>query len=159
MISLLHCKNHGCFLEISGKSIKQAANWLLSVHVRSLHTHFPLNGVTGSEFIALRMRKCAQSADVSSQTSSKKKIRLALARLYPANLVMYRLPHEKKNYGFAPNLDFNPLPTRFNYTKFLPPSGVCCTSGEKRTSKHGISILLKLVSIEYQKRDAFLAAL
>ena len=75
VISLLHCENHGCFLEISGKSIKQAANWLVSVHVRSLRTHFPLNGVTGSEFIALRMRKCAQSANVSSQTSSKKKIR------------------------------------------------------------------------------------
>ena len=38
------------------------------------------------------------------------------------NLVMYRLPHEKKNYGFTPNLHFNPLPTRFNF-KFLPPSG------------------------------------
>ena len=36
---------------------------------------------------------------------------------------MYRLPHEKKNYGFTPNLDFNPLPTRFNFTEFLPPSG------------------------------------
>ena len=61
VISLLHCENHGCFLKIPGKSIKRAA-WLLSVHVRSLRTHFPLNGVTGSEFIALRMRKCAQSA-------------------------------------------------------------------------------------------------
>ena len=75
------------------------------------------------------------------------------------NLVMYRLPHEIKNYGFTPNLDFNPLPTRFNFTEFLPPSGVCSTSREKRTSKHGISIVLKLVSIEYQKRDTFLAAL
>ena len=53
--------------------MERAANWLLSVHVRSLCTHFPLNDVTGSEFIALRMRKCAQSASVSSQTSSKKK--------------------------------------------------------------------------------------
>ena len=35
---------------------------------------------------------------------------------------------------------------------------VCSTSREKRTSKHGISIVLKLVSIEYQRRDAFLAA-
>ena len=40
------------------------------------------------------------------------------------NLVMYRLPHEKKNYGFTPNLDFNPLPTIFNFTEFLPPSEV-----------------------------------
>ena len=72
------------------------------------------------------------------------------------NLVMYRLPHEKKNYGFTPNLDFNPLPTRFNLTEFLR---VCSTSGEKRTSKHGISTVLKLDSIEYQKRGAFLAAL
>ena len=36
------------------------------------------------------------------------------------NLVMYRLAHEKKNHGFTPNLDFNPLPTRFNLTEFLP---------------------------------------
>ena len=79
--------------------------------------------------------------------------------LMSANLVIYRLPHEKKKYGFTPNFDFNPLPTRFNFTKFLPPSRVCSTSGEKRTSKHGISIVLKLVSIEYQKRDAFVAAL
>ena len=57
--------------------MERAANWLLSVHVRSLRTHFPLNNVTGSEFIALRMRKCAQTASVSSQTSSKKKIRPA----------------------------------------------------------------------------------
>ena len=76
-----------------------------------------------------------------------------------ANLVMYRLPHKKKNYGFTPKLDFNPLPTRFNLTEFLSPSGVCSTSGEKRTSKHGISMVLKLVSIEYQKRGAFQAAL
>ena len=72
---------------------------------------------------------------------------------------MYRLPHEKKNYGFTPNLDFNPLSTRFNFTEFLPPSGVCSTSGEKRTSEHGISMVLKLVSIKYQTRGAFLAAL
>ena len=59
--------------------MERAANWLLSVrvHVRNLRTHFPLNDVTGSEFIASRMRKCAQSASVSSQTSSKKKIRSA----------------------------------------------------------------------------------
>ena len=63
------------------------------------------------------------------------------------NLVMYRLAYEKKNYGFTPNLDFNPLPTRFNFTE-----------RERRTSKHGICIVLKLVGIEYQRRDAFLAA-
>ena len=28
----------------------------------------------------------------------------------------------RKNYGFTPNLDFNPLPTRFNLTEFLPTS-------------------------------------
>ena len=28
----------------------------------------------------------------------------------------------EKNYGFTPNLDFNPLPTRFNLTEFLPTS-------------------------------------
>ena len=85
-------------------------------------------------------------------------VRSGRAVLLIQNLVMYRLPHEKKITGFTPNLDFNPLPTRFNFTEFLPPSKVCSTSGEKRTSKHGISIVLKLVSIEYQKRDVFLAA-
>ena len=75
-----------------------------------------------------------------------------------ANLVMYTLAHEKKKYGFTPNLDFNPLFTRFNFTEFLHTSNEACTSREKRTSKHGISIVLKLVSIEYQRRDAFLAA-
>ena len=70
----------------------------------------------------------------------------------------------EKNYGFTPNIDFNPLSTRFNFTEFLPTSMhsesmlLCSTSREKRTSKHGISIVLKLVSIEYHKRDAFLAA-
>ena len=33
---------------------------------------------------------------------------------------MYRLAHEKKKYGL--DLDFNPLPTRFNFTEFLPAS-------------------------------------
>ena len=75
------------------------------------------------------------------------------------NLVMYRLPHEKKNYGFTPNLDFNPLPTRFNLPSFCLQEESMQHIGEKRTSKHGISIVLKLVSIEYQKRDTFLAAL
>ena len=73
--------------------------------------------------------------------------------------IQTRLPHEKKNYGLTPNLDFNPLPTRFNFTEFRPPSGVCSTSGKKRASKHGINMVLKLVSIEYQKRGVFLAAL
>ena len=61
----------------------------------------------------------------------------------------------------APNLDFNPLPARFNLPSFCLQAeyAALCTSGEKRTSKHGISIVLKLVSIKYQKRDAFLAAL
>ena len=30
-----------------------------------------------------------------------------------------QLAHEKKNYGFAPNLDLNPLLTRFNFTECL----------------------------------------
>ena len=70
------------------------------------------------------------------------------------NTVMYRLAHEKKIDGFTPNLDFNPLPTRFNFTPNFCLQGciqrVCSTSREKRTSKHGISIVLKLVSIEYR---------
>ena len=31
----------------------------------------------------------------------------------------YRRPHEKKITGLSPNLDFNPLPARFNFTEFL----------------------------------------
>ena len=68
----------------------------------------------------------------------------------------------EKITGLPPNLDFNPLFTRFNFTEFCIQAcciqRVCSTSREKRTSKHGISIVLKLVSIEYQKRDTFLAA-
>ena len=56
---------------------------------------------------------------------------------------MYRLAHEKKNYGFTSNLDFNPLSTRFNLAEFLPTQAciqrVCSTSREKRTSKYDIS--------------------
>ena len=37
----------------------------------------------------------------------------------------------RKNYGFTPNLDFNPLPMRFNFTEFLPPSGVCSNQGRR----------------------------
>ena len=66
----------------------------------------------------------------------------------------------RKKLRVYPHSDFNPLPTRFNFLSFcLPESGVCSTSGEKRTSKHGISMILKLVTIEYQKRDTFLVAL
>ena len=32
---------------------------------------------------------------------------------------MYRLPDEEKITGLPPNLDFNHLPTRFNFTEFL----------------------------------------
>ena len=76
---------------------------------------------------------------------------------------MYRLAHEKKITGLPSNLDFNPLFMRFNFTPNFCIQAcciqrVCNTSREKRTSKHGISIVLKLVSIEYQRRDAFLAA-
>ena len=53
---------------------------------------------------------------------------------------------------------FNPLPTRFNLTEFLPSSMhseryIYSTSREEKTSKHGISIVLKLVSVEYKRRD------
>ena len=59
----------------------------------------------------------------------------------------------KKITGLPPNFDFNPLPTRFNFTKFLPTSMHSESMQHiKRASKHGISIVLKLVSIEYQKR-------
>ena len=62
---------------------------------------------------------------------------------------MYRLAHEKN--GFTPNLDFNPLATRFNFTKFLPTSmhseSMQHINGEE--NKHGISTVLKLVSIKY----------
>ena len=52
------------------------------------------------------------------------------------------------------------LPTKINFTSFCQQAciqKVYSTSREKRTSKHGISIVLELVSIEYQKRDVFLA--
>ena len=29
------------------------------------------------------------------------------------------IAHEKKNYGFTPDLDFNPVFTEFNFTEFL----------------------------------------
>ena len=35
------------------------------------------------------------------------------------NLVMYRHSLWEKNYGFTPNLDFNPAFTKFNFTEFL----------------------------------------
>ena len=104
----------------------------------------------------------ASRIDSSIEKSSpwrSHKLQVVMNRWPTRNLVMYRLPHEKKNYGFTPNLDFNPLPTKFNFTEFPPPSRVCSISGGKRTSKHGISMVIKLVSIEYQKRDAFLAAM
>ena len=66
-----------------------------------------------------------------------------------------RLAHEKKNYGFTPNLDFNPLSTRFNFCLQACIQRVFSTLREKRTGKNGISIALKLVSIEYQRRVAF----
>ena len=55
---------------------------------------------------------------------------------------------------------FGFLPTVYEISFMTDPSirRVCSTSREKRASKHGISIVLKPVSIEYQKRDAFLAA-
>ena len=59
----------------------------------------------------------------------------------------------KKITGLPPNFDFNPLPTRFNFTEFLPTSMHSESMQHiKRTSKHGISIVLKLVNVEYQKR-------
>ena len=69
-------------------------------------------------------------------------------RAVSKNLVMYRLPHEKKkNYGFTPNLDFNPLLTRFNFTEFLPTykrafREYAAHQGEDSTSKHDISTVL-----------------
>ena len=71
---------------------------------------------------------------------------------------MYRLAHEKKS-RVHPYLDFNPLPTRFNlaykhaFREYAAHQGI-----RKQVSMHAISIVLKVVSIEYQKRDAFLAA-
>ena len=69
------------------------------------------------------------------------------------------LPMRKKITGL-PKFRFlvNPLPTRFNNQisayKQACIQRVCSTSREKRTNKHGISIVLKLVSIDYQKRNA-----
>ena len=63
----------------------------------------------------------------------------------------------KKITGLPQNLDFNPLFTRFNCTEFLHTQAwIQRVYREERTSKHGISIVLNL---EYQRRDAFLAAI
>ena len=61
----------------------------------------------------------------------------------------------RKNYGFTPNLDFNPLPIKFNFTKFLPTSmhseSIQHIKGEENKYKHGMSIVFKLVSIDIRK--------
>ena len=52
----------------------------------------------------------------------------------------------RKNCRFIPNLDFNPVFTKFNLTNFSIQAyimqRVCNTSREKRTSKHGISMIM-----------------
>ena len=55
-------------------------------------------------------------------------MKLLIPRASELNLVMYKLAHEKKIYGFTLNLDFNPLSTRFNLTKFLPTKLMIQTS-------------------------------
>ena len=95
------------------------------------------------------------TADVcNAQTSDNSETNAALIRISLCTDFLMR-----KKLRVYPKFRFNPLPTRFYLTEFLPPSGVCSTSGKKRTSKHGISMVLKLVSIEYQKMGAFQAAL
>ena len=71
---------------------------------------------------------------------SRDKAVTSLRDIIAENLVMYRLPHEKKNYGFTPNLDFNPLPTRFNFTEFLPPSGEYAAHQGRREEVSMVSV-------------------
>lgn len=63
---------------------------------------------------------------------------------------MYKHIHAKKNYGFTPNLYFNPAFTKFNFTEFLH---TCikpyAAHQEERTSKPG---MITIVSIELEKR-------
>ena len=65
---------------------------------------------------------------------------------------MHRLAHEK--YWFTPNLGFNPLPTRFNFTEFLHAfrENTACQRKKEQAWYHYST------SIEYQRRTAFLAA-
>ena len=82
----------------------------------------------------------------------------------------YRVPASKRSmlasFPGLPRLQFliacgMQLQAIKNWSRGRPgnEARVCSTSGEKRTSKHGISMVLKLVIIEYQKRGAILAAL
>ena len=59
------------------------------------------------------------------------------------NLIMYRLAHEQKKLRAYPNLDFNPLTTKFsNLTKFLPTNmhSESMQHIKREENKHGISI-------------------
>ena len=47
----------------------------------------------------------------------------------------------RKKYGLFANLDFNPP---FNLTNFSCIQRICSTSREKKTSKHGFNIVLRL---------------
>ena len=60
----------------------------------------------------------------------------------------------KRNTGSPPDLDFNPLPTRFNLTEFLLTS----MHSEKRTSKHGISIVMKGTEVPNPRRSSALVS-
>ena len=81
------------------------------------------------------------------------------ARPLQPNLVMFRHSSWEKDYGFTPNLHFNPVFAKFNSTEFLQTNlhqRVCSTSRKKGTSKHGISMI---ISSQWWRRDVFLAAL
>ena len=71
------------------------------------------------------------------------------------NLIMYRLAHEKKNYGFTPNLDFNPLFTKFNLNRISAYKHAfreyAAHKGRKEQAKHGICIALKLVVLNIRE--------
>ena len=75
VISLLHCENNGCFLKISGKSIKHGTSCQLVAQCACAQfTYaFPAKWCHRVRVHRFAMHKCAQSARVSSQTSSKKK--------------------------------------------------------------------------------------
>ena len=78
----------------------------------------------------------------------------------PTNLVTYRLPHEKKITGLPQIYILTHSLRDLTSPSFCLQAEYAAHQGRREQVRmHGISMVLKLVSIEYQKRDAFLAAL
>ena len=50
------------------------------------------------------------------------------------------IAHEKKNYGFTPDLDFNPVFTKFNFTEFLHTKPTPAAHQEERELVSMVSV-------------------